>query len=258
MKRWIVVKAVFGKVITEMRRYLFNTVSGLITMYLVFLLLFIGARVVGGGMFQTGGSLEGLVVGYLVWLLALVAYQDLAWDISSEAEMGTLEQLYLSPTGFAWVNGSFLLVRFLFNLLLSGVILLLMMLTTGRWLNLDLLSLLPLVVITVTAAYGFGFLMAGLALVFKRIQQAFQILQFVFVAFIIVPIGRYAWVKFLPLAMGNDLLRRVMVDGARLWRLPAADIGLAILVGLAYFLAGLAAFGYCVKVARDKGMLGQY
>lgn len=258
MKRWIVFKAVWMKSLIEMKRYLFNAVTGLLTMYILFLMLFLGARFVGGGALQMGGSLEGLVVGYLVWMMALVAYQDLAYNVASEAEMGTLEQLYLSPAGFAWVNGSFLVARFLVNLIMVGVILLLMMLTTGKWLHVDLVSLLPLAIVTVAAAYGFGFLMAGLALVFKRIQNAFQILQFIFIAFIIVPIGRYAWIKFLPLALGNDLLRRVMVDGTRLWQLPAADLGLALAVGLAYFLAGLAAFGYCVRVARDRGMLGQY
>ena len=258
MKRWVVFKAVFFRTIVEMRRYAFNTVAGLVTMYLIFLLLFLGAKFVGGPTFATGGSLEGLVVGYLVWLLALIAYQDLAWQIASEAEIGTLEQLYLSPAGVAWVNGCYLLARFLVTLLTGGLILVLMMLTTGRLLHLDLVSLIPLTALTVASAYGFGFVMGGLALVFKRIQQTFQILQFVFVAFLIAPVGRYAWLKYMPLALGNELIRRVMVDGVRLWRLPPGDLGLATLVGLGYFLAGLGAFGWCLRVARDRGMLGQY
>lgn len=258
MKRWIVLKAVFQKSLIEMKRYLFNTLSGVLTMYIIFVMLFLGARFIGGGALQLGGSFEGLVVGYLVWMMALVAYQDLAYNISGEAEMGTLEQLYLSPAGFSWVNGSFLVTRFLVNLVLFAVILFLMMLTTGQWLHVDLLALLPLTVVTVAPAYGFGFVMAGLALVFKRIQNSFQILQFIFVAFVIVPIGNYAWIKFMPLALGSDLMRRIMVDGLRIWQLPAADLGLALAVGVAYFLAGLAAFGHCARVARDRGMLGQY
>lgn len=258
MKRWVVFKAVLAKSLIEQRRYLFNMVSGLVTMYIVFLLLFFGARMIGGSVLNTGGSLEGLVVGYTVWMLAIVAFEGPAWGISQEADVGTLEQLHLSPAGFTWVQASSMASGLLVNLGFVAVVLALMMATTGRWLNLDLLSLLPLALVTIAAPYGFGFLMAGLALVFKRIQNAFQILTFSFVACVIVPAGKYAWVKFLPLAMGNSLLRRVMVDGVRLWRLPAADLALATAVSVAYLLAGILVFGYCLRVARDKGLMGHY
>jgi len=133
-----------------------------------------------------------------------------------------------------------------------------MMLTSGRWLHLDALSLLPLTLITIMAAYGLGFILAGLAVVFKRIQSLFQILMFVFVAFLAAPVAKHVWMKLLPLALGNQLLRKVMVDGLRVWQLPADDVLLAVGVGAAYLLVGLAFFSYCLKVAQDRGMLGHY
>lgn len=258
MRRWIVFRAIFFKTLTEMKRYIFNTVSGFVTLYIVFALLFFGARAIGGADFLSGDSLEGLVVSYMVWMFALLAYQDLAWNISIEAEIGTLEQLYLSPAGYAWVNLSFLITRFLVNLILVGLILVAMMLTSGYWLYIDLISLIPLMVITISACYGFGFMMGGLALVFKRIQSSFQILQFTFVAFVAVPLNRFEWAKYLPLAMGNSLLRRVMVEGTRLWQLPAADLLVAAIVGAGYFFLGLAVFFRCISVARDRGLMGHY
>lgn len=258
MKRWRVLKAMSGKIYIEMKRYFFNTLSGVITMYIIFLLLFFGVRSFGGGAIEAGETLEGLIVGYTVWLFAIVAYQDLAWTISMEAEIGTLEQLYLTPTGFAWVNASIMAVRFVWNVIMVGGILALMMATSGKWLRVDLVSVLPLTLVTVAAAYGFGFMMGGLALVFKRIQNTFQILQFIFVGFIIIPIDQFPWVKYTPLALGNSLIRAVMVDGARLWQLPAGDVLLATTVGLGYLLLGLAAFTYCVRIARDRGLMGHY
>lgn len=241
-----------------MRRYLFNTISGFLTLYIVFLLLFFGAQTIGGAGFQTGDTLEGLLIGYLVWMFAILAYQDMAWSISMEAEIGTLEQLYLSPSGFAWVNGSFLITRFIVNLLFISLFLAVMLLTSGYRFYLDLISLLPLVLVTVIACYGFGFMMGGLALVFKRIQASFQILQFIFVAFIAVPINQFSWVRYLPLAMGNNLLRQVMVDGIRLWQFPAADLLTAAAVGIGYFLFGLLIFSRCIAIARDRGLMGHY
>ena len=257
MNRWVVLRAVVAKSLIELRRYLFNTISGLVTMYVVFLLLFFGARSLGPA-FSTGTGLEGLVVGYLVWMMSITAYQDLAHTIANEAEVGTLEQLFLTPTGFAWMGGSYMIGQFLVNLLFTAILLLSMMLTSGRWLHLDLVSLLPLILITIAASYGFGFILGGLALVFKRIQALFQILTFGLVGFVAAPIAQYAWMKLLPLALGNQLLKRVMVDGLRIWELPAGDLLLATGVGLSYLLIGLLIFGYCLRAARNRGMLGHY
>jgi len=258
MKYWIVLKAVCTKSLIELRRYLFNTVSSLVTMYIVFVLLFFGAKALGGPTVQTGDTLEAIVVGYLVWVFSIMAYSDLAWNITSEAQIGTLEQLFLSPTGFAWVQTSLLVGRFLINVVFASVLLLVMMATSGYWLNVDLVSLVPLLLVTIAAPYGFGFLMGGLALIFKRIQASFQILQFVFFAFLAVPVGKYAAARFLPLVLGNSLIHRVMVDGARIWELPAGELTTAGVVGLVYLAAGVATFGYCVNVARNRGLLGQY
>lgn len=41
----------------------------------------------------SGESLEGLVVGFLVWTFAIAAYSDLSWELMREAQQGTLEQL---------------------------------------------------------------------------------------------------------------------------------------------------------------------
>lgn len=258
MKRWVVFKAVFIKTLIEMNRYRVNTIAGFVTMYIIFVLLFFGAKAIGGETFKTGANIEGLVVGYMVWIFALFAFQDLAGNISNEAEVGTLEQLYLSPCGFWWVNLSLMAARFVTNIIWIGSMLLVMMITSGYWLHIDLVSLFPIIMLTVAACYGLGFIMGGLALIFKRIQSSFQILQFIFVAFVAVPINQYTWIKYLPLTMGNNLMRQVMVDGTRLWHLPTADLIVTTVVGIGYFLLGIAVFSWCINVARKQGLMGHY
>ncbi|HHV04647.1 MAG TPA: hypothetical protein GXX64_12225, partial [Bacteroidales bacterium] len=102
-----------------------------------------------------------------------------------------------------------------------------------------------------------GFALGGLALVFKRIQALFQIFQFVFLAFLLVPF-RVPWAKFLPLSAGFSLIYDVMVEGARLWELPLGSILIAIAVGAVYLAIGLFIFSRCEHVARDRGLLGHY
>lgn len=93
-------RAILVRFLIELKRYPLNTLSSLATLYIVFLILFTGARYAQGlGVNLFGEGLEGLVVGYLVWTFAIIAYSDLSWELMREAQQGTLEQLYMSPRG---------------------------------------------------------------------------------------------------------------------------------------------------------------
>lgn len=254
---WVVLRGTFLKVLLTMRRYLFNTLSMIITLYIVFCLIFFGARALIGGA-DMGDTLEGLIVGYFVWMLALLAYSDLAWYIYNEAQMGTLEQMYLTPAGFHRVNAAYLVSNLAIHLMILFVMLGLMIITSGQKLHLDLISILPLLLLTVGSATGVGFIMGGLALVYKRIQASMQILQFVFVIFLTIPLSTYPAAAALPLAMGNSLLRMVMVDGLRLWELPGTGMLILTLTSAFYLALGLWIFSRCERIARRDGLLGQY
>lgn len=251
--------AVTRRNITMMKRYLFNTVSALVSIYIVFCLAFFGlkafAAVSASGALD--GTFEGAIVGFFVWTLAIFGYSSASWDLINEAQTGTLEQLYLSPAGFKWICTFSLVVDFLVNMVAAVAFLFAMMATTGRWLNLDVVSIAPLIIVTVLGAYGTGFALGGLALVFKRIQAFFQVIQFAFVGCLVIP-SRIPWAKLLPLTTGNALIYRVMAEGKRLWELPAADVLAALAVGVAYLAAGLAIFSACERAAKARGLLGHY
>ncbi len=251
-------RAVLVRLLIELKRYPLNTLSSLATLYLVFLILFTGARYAQGlGVNLFGEGLEGLVVGYLVWTFAIIAFSDLSWELMREAQQGTLEQLYMSPQGFRFVSVCWILASFLVSLIWVAALLGLMMLTTGRFLRLPLGTLGALLLLTVAPVYGIGFAMAGLALVYKRIQAFFQILQFVFVALVALPADA-AWSKALPLSLGTRLLGRVMVDGDTLATLPVGD--LLVLIGTAafYLLLGVGVFRLFEEIAKDRGLLAHY
>ncbi len=250
--------AVLTRFFIELKRYPFNTLSGLATLYLIFLLLFAGARYAQGlGVNLFGESLEGLVVGFLVWTFAIAAYSDLSWELMREAQQGTLEQLYMCPLGFRFVTLSWIAGSFLTSLVMVAALLGLMMVTTGHFLRLPLGTLLPLLFLTLAPVYGIGFLMAGLALVYKRIQAFFQVLQFVFVALVALP-SDAAWGKALPLSLGTRLLGRAMVDGETLFTLPLGDVLVLIGTGAFYLLLGIGVFRLFEGIAKDRGLLAHY
>ncbi len=249
--------AIIYRHLIELKRYAFNTLSTLATLYVVFLLMFFGAQILVGGEVMFGDTLEGLIVGFMVWTLSIVAYSELSWSLMREAQLGTLEQLYMSPAGFRWVVVCWAGGAFLTSLVFSFPILFLMMVTTGRYLRLDVLGLLPLLVLTVAGVFGIGLAVAGLALVFKRIQAAFQILQFVFVGFLFAP-SEPVWAKVLPLNWGTELIGRVMVQGTRLREIPGLELLFLLANAVGWFGAGFVAFSLLERVARRRGLLGHY
>lgn len=113
---------------------------------------------------------------------------------------------------------------------------------------------------------GFGYVMGGITLIFKQVGPSAEILRsmLLFINGTFLPVEYMpTWLKTvaqaLPSTQGILVMRRVALDDASLadvW----ADGSLVFLVahsGL-FLLFGLLFFGYCERVARRQGTLGQY
>ncbi len=252
----VLARAVARKSLVLRVRYAFNTVTNLFTVYVLFALVVFGGRELAPRAVEA--SLGGIVVGFFLLLMASVAYADLSWELIREAQWGTLEQLYMSPLGFGRVVAVKTVVNVLVSFAYGVVLLALMLATTDARLTLDPLTVLPLGALTLCSAVGVGFALGGLALVFRRVESVFQLVQFAFVALIALPVGANPALKLLPLALGSHLLRRSMSAGQRLWELPTADLGLLVVTAVVYVGAGYAVFRLGTRRARTTGRLGQY
>jgi ABC-2 type transport system permease protein len=199
-----------------------------------------------------------MVVGLTVCYLTIYAYAELSLVLVQDAQQGTLEQLSMSPLGLGRVLIARIFAALTFRVIIMFALLILMMATTGRWLSVDVATIVPLLILTVASAQGVGFVMGGLALVFKQIQAALGILQFVFVALIAAPLDRFPIAKFLPLSWGTHLIGDAMIDGTRIWQMSAGDLALLVGNGGLYFGLGFLAFKLFERAARGRGLLGHY
>ena len=237
-------------------RYPANAVGGIVVALFFFGVLFYGGRMLAGRALTD--SIEGLVVGYFLWTLAVGAYAAISNDIGSEVQWGTLERHVTTPFGFAPVillKGVAKLVR---TFLTSGVVLAVMLVVTGTTLQLDALTVVVVAALAVTSVLGVGFAAGGIAVLYKRIGNWLNLLQFGFVLLVSAPAFDLWWLRLLPLAHGSALLQRAMVDGTRLWEFPAADLALLVGVAVAYLGLGYAVFRYTTGRARRLGVLGDY
>jgi ABC-2 type transport system permease protein len=203
-------------------------------------------------------SIEGIIVGYFLWTLSVGAYSSISNDIGSEVQWGTLERHVMSPFGFAPVallKGVAKLVR---TFLTSSFILAVMLVVTGTSLALPVGTVVTIAALSVVSVLGLGFAAGGITVLYKRVGNWLNLLQFGFIVLISAPAFDLGWTRFLPLAQGSALLQRAMLDGTRLWEFPLLD--LAILVGTAagYLGFGYLVFQYTTRRARRLGVLGDY
>ncbi len=256
--KWLhLFNANFRKEYIEMKRYLPNTIALVATFYIIFLGAFFGIMFIGDpASFDT--NVQYSIVSVVFWSLTMMTMNFIGYSVITEATRGTLEQLYMSPMG-VW---KIMLTRIISQLGLQSVIMILLlfgaMLTSGQWLNLNPMTTIPIIIVTMISMIGVSFMIAGLAIIVKQIQAFLQIFQFVLMGLVFVPITVAPFLAFAPFVKGVNMVRTVMIEDLTITQLPLSDYGVLVLNSLVYLILGLALFDRCEKIAMKKGLLGQY
>ncbi|MGQ9836431.1 MAG: ABC transporter permease [Cyanobacteriota bacterium] len=238
-------------------RYPVEALGGILITTFFFYALFAGARYVAGPTSQFGERLDAVVIGYVLWTLVIFVVNDIALNLQVEAQTGTLEQVLLSPFSAASIFLARACASFSLRSTSVIVILAVILRLTGSRLRFPVSLILPFASV-VLAAYGFAFLLGAAALIFKRIQQLLIISQFGLLFLLVTPTeewqGSLKWVgQGLPMTAGAGLLRDVMV---RDLSLDGLRLSMALVTGVVYFILGMAAFHWSVRIAKDRGILG--
>ncbi|SFQ13722.1 MULTISPECIES: ABC transporter permease [Halolamina] len=237
-------------------RYPLNAALGIFMGVFFFALMFYGGTMVAGQAFSD--SIEGLIIGYFLWTLAIGAYSGIMNDIQSEASWGTLERHFMTPFGFGPVVVAKSIAIVFRTFMTSAVVLVVMLLITGTTLDLNLVTVLPVATLTIAGALGLGLVMGGLSVLYKRISNVANLLQFAFIGLISAPVFDIPWARFLPLAQGSAMLQRAMRDGVRLWEFDPLTITVLVGTSVGYLALGYAIFGLTTRRARRLGVLGDY
>ena len=243
----------------QFRRYLFESIGGIVISTSVFYGLFLSASYIAGPGLKFGNRLDAIIVGYVLWTLVLFIMANISGTLQREAQTGTLEQLFISPYSASQV----FLTRAVADLLLqSGLIaaiVIIIMALTGRWLAFPLSLWLPLLTVLL-GAYGLAFAIGSLALIVKRIQQVLGIFQFALLFLMSVPTEEWTGSlrivgNLLPMSPGAGLLRNLM---ARQQPLDVPQLGVALVNGGVYLTIGLLLFRWAERQTKRRGNLSDY
>jgi ABC-2 type transport system permease protein len=249
-------KAVIYRDLLIWIRYPLNAALGIFMGVFFFALMFYGGTLVAGQAFSD--SIEGLIVGYFLWTLSIGAYSGIMNDIQSEASWGTLERHFMTPFGFGPVVFAKSIAIVFRTFMTSTVVLIVMLLITGTTLNLNFVTVFPVATLTIASALGLGLVMGGLSVLYKRISNVANLLQFAFIGLISAPVFDIPWARFLPLAQGSAMLQRAMRDGVRIWEFELVTIVVLVGTSVGYLALGYAIFGLTTRRARRLGVLGDY
>jgi ABC-2 type transport system permease protein len=243
----------------QYRRYASEAIGGVIALTATFYGLFLSASYIGGGGVQFGDRLDSVIVGYVLWSLVIFIMGGIPGTLQREAQVGTLEQLFISPFNATQI----LLFRAIGDLIIQtfliSIVLFVIMLTTGRWLSFSPALILPFISV-VLGAYGIAFAAGGLALIFKSIQQLLGIFNFALLFLLTIPTETWSGTQqvlgwILPMTTGAGLLRDLM---ARSQSLDLSLLGLALANGLIYFAIGVTLFRWAERETKRRGKLAGY
>jgi ABC-2 type transport system permease protein len=233
-------------------------------------LLTLGFIFIGIAFFMGGGKMESekvtsALLGYLIWMYAALAVNDLSYGLRGEINAGTLEQLEMSPAPVGWL----LIARVTANLIISSVQItvlgIVMLLLLGIRFPLRL-EALPALLLTMVGVLGFGFIIAGAMLVLKQVESFSNLLinALAFMNGTFLPVSAMPdWLvvisKSLPSTQGIVVIRKIVMEGKSLittWQ-DGSLISLTLNSAI-YLMIGWIIFTACERVAKNRGTLGQY
>ena len=88
-------KAEFWRQMWLYKRYSFSYFSDFILLIMMFIAIFLGGTLVGGGVIGT--SLNALVIGYILWTLIQNTISQMGMTMTNQMQNGILEQQFLMP-----------------------------------------------------------------------------------------------------------------------------------------------------------------
>ena len=240
-------------------RYPAESIVMVITFAAIFLLLFLGVSYMAGSSVLPGERLDTIIVSYILFSLVLLSVLSLGSEFQTEANTGTLEQVFQSPFGAVKVFFMRAFTGLIFKAAIIGVCLLIILIITRRSLDISA-GILPPVLTVLLGAYGIGFMIGGLAVLFKRIQNLLQLMQFLlfFPLMIAAETLEGPWRilgYFIPMSPGSWMLRDLMARNAPF---DFTLLAIALLNGLVYFFLGVILFKWADRKARREGRLSGY
>ncbi|ALV63133.1 ABC-type multidrug transport system, permease component [Thermococcus sp. 2319x1] len=266
----MIVPAVIEKEFRMFFRYPLRIISSILV-GLVFLLQFVffGQAVLGGRHSQLLASSTGMgdyptyaLIGYVLWWVSVSPMEAYVWGVRRELQRGTFEMNILSPTRILELLFGLAVSWLLMDSTLMGIVFVIGALIFDIPLTFTIiLKSIPIILASLLAFLGFGFIFAGLVMLLKNIGPFAQIFEFgmlffsgVFFPLAVMPEWLVAFSKAFPLTHAASAVRAIFV-GKTYAEIRGEIVWLLLLIPL-YWAVGYLIFKWAEKVTRVVGYGG--
>jgi ABC-2 type transport system permease protein len=236
-------------------RYPLQPAAGLLALFAMFFLLSYGLSKLPGVEVFSNGDPRVVVATFFCWVCAMGAIGHIASELEEDAKIGVLEALFLSRLRSCEVILVRSLASSLSGLALSFAVLWLLSWYSGAGLALGFDAVLALVLLDL-ALSALGLVMAGLAIVFKRVSSLGPLLYLA---------AGTLLASMVSLVPADERLRYPVVSAVEVFSRTVFDTGLswqAVAIAAAWAVATLFACAvfleWCTGYARRRGSLAHY
>lgn len=238
----------------EMRQYWFETITGLFFISAVFIGLFYGIK---GFVIQQddSSSLDGLLIGFIMWSFASSAYGSVTKSLIEDTQKGYLEQLFLCPKGFVTLILCRSFIETTVGIITVTLLAYIAMFFTGNWLSINLFSFYGVLLLAAPSLVGFGLMVSGLALIFKRVETIGAMLSLGLMGLVALDGLPFNLFTLLPFVAGSSLARSLVFTD------QGIDISSVLIVMTnsgVYLALGISFFKLCEHQAKKRNLIGQY
>ncbi len=213
-----------------------------------------------GGMGTAGSFSTYIVTGIITWRFIRVGFFDSSWSIRWEQHIGTFKNIYMIPHHLLVPVSSTAISGFTVSLLNFVEMWLVAEFVFGIHLNLTIYAFLFLVLAWMSII-GFGFVIAGIAVLYKEIQAVFTVIFFsfqffcgVFFPIAVLPEPAQYISKAIPITYALHGIRTSMNQGY----IPMQDVVIMPIAGIIGIVLGIITLNLCLKKALREGKLERY
>lgn len=172
------------------KKYPFNYFSDFVLLIMMFMAIFFGGALVGGGVLGT--SLNALVIGYILWILIQNTISQMGMSVTNQMQNGILEQQFLMPISTRRLFFNKSIVNIIVSAIQAILALLIIMLLTDHWISFSIILIIPFVLSLITTI-GLGYLIVSLVLHFKRIGSTLVIFQYVYLGILLTNFENFSF-----------------------------------------------------------------
>ena len=208
------------------------------------------------------------LLGYLIWRVAAGIIRGIVGVMSADAQWGTLEQIWLTgshPLSILFARVSSLVVFFTIRVFIIAIFIIPILQIPVRFPFHVFPGAILLYLLTLVSPFGVSLVLTGLQLVYKNVNAlAFPLATILlFLTGALAPLNNiptlYTMSRFLPISIGVDLLRDLLVEGESFYFIISQPAFLGLLLNSAIYLGiGLFIINWANKKVLSHGSLAHY